>query len=103
METILKDYYKKKLKLEVLTLEVKEAQEKVLAHLETVGGKAEIKDAKFSVRTSPTYEYTALVDALEEQVKSKKEEVKKLQKYEIEHGAAKIVSETKIVVMTKAK
>jgi len=101
---ILEDYYKAKLSLEILTLEVKEKQEAVMAFLESQEDqKAEIPQAKFVIRTTPIYKFSNKVDALEEDVKLSKEAVKDEQKGEIEAGIATIVDETRTVMMVKTK
>ena len=103
-DTLLKDYYKAKLSLEILTLEVKEKGEAVLALLrEMPDGKAGIPEAKFYVRSTPSYAFSAEVDKLVSKVEVLKEAVKVQQKTEIESGVAKVDHETMAVVMVKSK
>lgn len=103
--TILEDYYKAKLTLELLTLEVKEKQEAVMAYLESQpDGKAEIKNAKFTIRKTPVYgNFSSFVKNLEEDIKEKQQIVKDTKKQEVESGVATIVDEAKTVMMVKAK
>jgi len=102
---ILEDYYKSKLTLEILTLEVKEKQEAVMAFLESQPDqKADIPQAKFVIRKTPVFgNFSMNVADMETEVKDKQEVIKKMKKEEIENGTATIVDESKTVMMVKTK
>jgi len=105
MDKLLTDYYKAKLSLELLTLEVKEKQEAVMAYLkDQPEGKAAIPQAKFTIRKTPVYgNFSTFVKDLETEIKEKQEIVKDVKKHEVEAGVATIVDETVTVQMTKTK
>lgn len=101
---ILKDYYKAKLQLEILTLEVKEKQEAVLALLrEMPDNKAGIPEAKFAVRKTPVYQFSEAWQDKADFVEKAKNSLKELQTEEIKTGVAKVINETMTVVMIKNK
>lgn len=102
---ILEDYYKAKLTLELLTLEVKEKQEAVMAYLESQPDqKADIPQAKFVIRKTPVFgNFSSTVQRLESEIKEKQEIVKEVKKQEIETGVATVVDESRTVMMVKTK
>lgn len=103
MNDLLTDYYKAKLNLELLTLQVKEKQEAVMAFLKSQpDNKAAIPQAKFTIRKTPVYGgFSMNIADLETEVKDKQETIKRMKKEEIENGVAKVVDEMVVVQMTK--
>lgn len=100
--TVLHDYYKAKLQLEILTLELKEKQEAVLEYLaQQPDGKAAIDHAKFTIIKTPVYEFSEYVQHTEETRKEADKILKDQKALEIKNGKAKIISETTTVRMTK--
>lgn len=99
---VLHDYYKAKLRLEILTAEVKEKQEAVMTYLsEQPGGKAEIDHAKFTVRKTPVYEFSEQVKKAEDFAKESSKLIKDQKDLEIKNGIAKVISESVTVMMIK--
>lgn len=100
--TVLHDYYKAKLQLEILTLEVKDKQEAVMAYLtQQPDGKAIIDHAKFATRKTPVYEFSEQVKKAEDFAKESSKLIKDQKDLEIKNGTAKVISESVTVVMTK--
>lgn len=104
MDNLLKDYYTSKAALDILTEELDEKKKIIIEHLKTIpDNKTGIDEAKFSLRLTPTYQFTQAVEDKAKFVEVAKQALKEVQAEEIKSGAAKVVKTTEILVMTKNK
>jgi hypothetical protein len=112
---ILQEYYETKLALDILTKELDQKKEAVIEHLKAkVDHKDEIAGARFSLRRSFSYEYTAktmqkasqidfdLTDH-REAIKEGENFIKGMKAQEVEDGSATLLSTTFSPIMTPIK
>lgn len=114
-KTILEKYYESKAALEILSKEVEEMRQEVIEHLlQLPGNKAELPNAKFSLRKDYDYAFSQKVLEQETQakpvidehklaIKQQQDFIKKMKAQEIEDGTAEVVDTTYIPVMTIIK
>jgi hypothetical protein len=102
MENLLKDYYSIKNQIDELTKESDLKKGEIISYLKTLpNNRIETDQARFSIRVTPTYVFGPVTKAAQEQAVILKEEIKKLEKLEIDNGTAKLEKTSEALVMTK--
>ena len=100
----LKDYFELKQLHDDLGEQIKTRQAEVLTVLlEQPEKTAEIEGAKFSVRTTLSYKYSADVETENKKISLMKKIVTQMQKAEVSEGSAKIVKEVSVPVVRSVK
>jgi len=112
---LLKDYYKAKLELSLAQENVKILGEELTKFLANRDDRrAEIPEAKFTLRTTTSYRFSkavekqeekikAIQESIEEKLRMNKEILKSMQEEEIAGGVAEKISESFVPVMTPVK